>query len=88
MGILGKTFNPNTPEKIDFWLRILDVISDSSCETLEPYIVNEKMGIRQSLKDYETSIKSILEKDKLSINALICVFELISDKGTELLGLA
>lgn len=84
MGILEQEFKPDTPEKLDFWLRLLDVITGSSCETIEPYITDKKLQIEKPLADYNTSISSVLERDKPAINGLVCIFELLSDKGNEL----
>jgi hypothetical protein len=52
MGILEKSFMPDTPEKIDFWLRLLDVITSSSCETIEPYLTDKKLQINRPLSEY------------------------------------
>jgi len=81
MGILERSFRPDNPEKIDFWLRLLDVITSSSCETLEPYIVNKKLQIDLPLTEYSTSISSVLARDKPALNSLMCIFELLSAKG-------
>ena len=79
MGIIKKKFDPDTPEKIDFWLRMLDVVTSSSCETIEPYIVDKKYQINRPLKDYP--MNAVLERDKPAISSLMCIFELLSDKG-------
>jgi hypothetical protein len=79
MGILEKTFTPNTPEKIDFWLRLLDVITSSSCETIEPYITDRKLQINRQLSEYSTN--TVLERDKPALNSLMCIFELLSEKA-------
>lgn len=84
MGILEKSFLPNTPEKIDFWLRLLDVITSTKCETIEPYIQDKRLQINRSLSEYSASI-NILDADKLGINSLMCIFELISEKRTVIL---
>jgi hypothetical protein len=80
MGILERSFTANTHEKIDFWLRVLDVVTSSSCETIEPYIVDRKLQIRRPLGEY-ASINSVLERDRPVLNSLICIFELLSGKG-------
>jgi hypothetical protein len=85
LGILETEFTPDTPEKIDFWLRVLNVITSSRAETLEPYITNKKMQIDLPLEDYDRSIHSIHEADRPAINSLVCIFELLSDKRDELL---
>ena len=86
LGILERDFHPNTPEKIDFWLRLLDVISGTTAETIEPYIVDKKLEINKPLEQYNHTITSVLEQDKLGINSLISIFELLSAKGDELRG--
>jgi hypothetical protein len=80
MGILERSFAPNTPEKIDFWLRLLDIVTSSSCETIEPYIVDKKLEITKPLAQY-ASINKVLECDRPALNSLICIFELLSEKG-------
>lgn len=85
LGILERELNPNSPERIDFWLRVLDTITGSSAETIEPYIVDKKFQIDRPLQSYEASIGSVHERDKLAINSLICIFELISDKAKKIL---
>lgn len=85
LGILGKSLYPTTPQKLDFWLRLLDMISQSTAETLTPYIEDKKLGINRHLDDYRHSIASVNERDKAGINGLICIFELISDKGRTLI---
>lgn len=84
LGILERRFKPDTPEKIDFWLRLLDVITSSSCETIEPYIADKKLQINRPLVEYSISISSILEADKPVLNSLMCIFELLSAKGDEI----
>ena len=80
--ILERTFDPNTPEKRDFWLRLLDIIAGSSAQTLEPFYQDVAMQIDRPLEDYTIAI---LTQDKVAINSLISIFELISGKGAELL---
>ena len=80
MGILETTFVPDTPQKIVFWLRVLDVITETSAQTIEAYTVDRELGINRPLGEYEHSITTIHDDDKLAINSLICIFELISGK--------
>jgi hypothetical protein len=80
--ILERPFVPNSPEKLDFWMRLLEIISGSSAETLEPFYHDVAMQIDRPLNSYTIAI---LKKDKLAINSLISIFELISAKGIELL---
>jgi hypothetical protein len=80
MGILERSLTPDTPERIDFWLRLLDIITSSSCETIEPYITDKKLEITKPLSAY-ASINKVLECDRLALNGLISIFELLSEKG-------
>jgi hypothetical protein len=82
MGIIERSFNPDTPEKIDFWLRLLDVITSSSCETIEPYIVDKRLEIERPLKDYP--MNAVLDRDKPALSSLMCIFELLSEKGDKI----
>ncbi|MGJ5177984.1 hypothetical protein ACQR16_27030 [Bradyrhizobium oligotrophicum] len=81
LSILEKPFTPDTPEKLDFWHRVLEIISGSSCVTLEPYFVDVRYQTDRALNEYTLAIQP---QDKLSINSLISIFELISDKGDAL----
>jgi hypothetical protein len=80
--ILERTFDPNTREKRDFWLRLLDIIAGSSAQTLEAYYQDVAMQINRPLEEYTVAI---LPQDRVAINSLISIFELISAKGAELL---
>jgi hypothetical protein len=77
---IERNFTPDTPERIDFWLRLLDIVTSSSCETIEPYIVDKKLEITKALNEY-ASINKVLEYDRPALNSLICIFELLSEKG-------
>lgn len=81
LGILETSFNPDTPEKIDLWLRILDVISAAKAYTLDPYSADQNFQINRPLQEYDTSIGDINPEDKPIISALISIFELLSTKG-------
>jgi len=85
LGILEISFVPDTEEKIDFWLRLLDVITAAKAQTLEAYTVDRSMGINRPLDDYGNLITEIHSDDKPIINALISIFELMSAKGDTLL---
>lgn len=78
LSILEVEFKPNTPEKIDFFLRLLDIISKATVETIEPFLVDVNHQIERPLDEYTLAIHS---GDKLVINSLISIFELISTKG-------
>ena len=82
LGIIERQFTPNTPEKADFWLRLLDIASEANIETLEPYIVDINYDCVRPLQDYTLVVH---KDDKLILNALISIFELISEKGNDLL---
>ena len=58
--------------------------SKSSAQTLEAYVVDKNYQINRPLADYNETITDVLEEDKAVINSLICIFELLSDKGEEL----
>jgi hypothetical protein len=77
MGILERTFNPNTEEKMDFYLRVLDIITATRAQTIEAYRVDRDMGIMRPLGEYKTEIHP---DDKPAIDSLICIFELLSEK--------
>lgn len=81
LGILETNLIPNTPQKIDLWLRILDVISAAEAQTLEPYTIDQNLQIQRGLHEYDASIRAIHPDDKPIINSLISIFELLSTKG-------
>ena len=62
------------PEKIDLWLRILDILADARVETLEPFIADINREVKRPLEDYTLAIHG---RDNLVINSLISIFELI-----------
>lgn len=78
LSILEVDFNPDSVAKQDFWLRLLEIISRSEIQTLEPFIQDVNFQIQKPLESYTLSVLPI---DKLPINALISIFELISEKG-------
>jgi hypothetical protein len=84
LGILELDLQPTTPQKTDFWLRLLDVISNSATETIEPYIEDQKLQITKNLAQYDASIGAVHDRDKPAISSLICIFELLSDKGNSI----
>ena len=70
-------------EKIDLWLRVLDILADATVETLEPFIADINRGVKRPLEDYTLAIH---RQDRLVINSLISIFELISTMRDPLLG--
>jgi hypothetical protein len=82
LSVIEKSFTPDTPEKMDFWLRLVDIIAGSSVVTLEPYFQDIRLQIDRPLHQYTVAIQP---QDKLAINSLISIFEMISAKGTDLL---
>lgn len=72
--VLGCDIDARRP---DFYLRLLDVLSASRCQTLEPYVVDINLEIARPLGDYRLVV---LSADQLPINSLITIFELISGR--------
>jgi hypothetical protein len=73
--VLGR---PIDAAKKNFYLRLLDVLSEARSETLEPYLVDTRLNIMdRPLTDY---LKGIHDQDKLAINSLITIFELFSGR--------
>jgi hypothetical protein len=77
LGILEQELSLDCAGKIDLWLRILDIIAGSSAETIEPYLVDVHYQIIRPLEEYKLEI---LPQDKIGINSLITIFELIGKK--------
>jgi hypothetical protein len=86
LGILEIDFVPNSPARRDFWLRLLDVISSASAQTLEGYSNDQTHQIDQPLENYVRQMreKKIHPDDRAAISSLICIFELLSAKRARL----
>jgi hypothetical protein len=56
----------------DRWLRMLDILSRSECETIEPVIIDVNSSIDRDVEDYNIQI---LERDYQTIDSLITIFE-------------
>jgi hypothetical protein len=78
LGIIERKFEIDTPERRDFWLRLLDILSGATIETLEPFIADVNYQIKRPLPEYTLTIH---KSDRLIINSLISIFELLSAKG-------
>lgn len=85
LGILQIKFTPDTDQKVDFWLRILDVITAMSAQSLEAYTVDCSLGLKRPIEEYEHLVAQIHSDDKPMISALISIFELMTSKGDGLL---
>ncbi len=75
LGMLGCKLTLDSPGKIDLWLRVLDILAASSAETLGPFIADMNRHKPRPLEDYALALH---DHDKLAINSLISIFELIS----------
>lgn len=75
LGMLGCKLTLDSPGKVDLWLRVLDIIAASSAETLGPFIADMNRHKPRPLEDYALALH---DHDKLAINSLISIFELIS----------
>lgn len=75
--ILGVPIEPSVSVKRDFWLRLMDVLSEAQCHTLELFRTDVNYDIKRPRSDY---YRTILDFDKPTINSLICIFELLGDK--------
>jgi len=61
-----------------------DVISSASAQSLEAYTTDKNFRIEQPFEYYENQIQSIHPYDKPAISSLICIFELMSKKRSDL----
>ena len=64
--------------KSNFYLRLLDVLSEAKSSTLESFILDVEMGIDKPVEDYDIPFH---DEDKPITNSLITIFELMS--GTQ-----
>jgi len=77
LGMLGCKLALDNPGKVDLWLRVLDIIAASTVETLGPFIADINRHTRRPLEEYALTLH---DQDKLAINSLISIFELISNR--------
>lgn len=82
LGTMNARVDLGAPEKTDFWLRILDILADATVETLEPFVADINREVKRPLGEYTLAIH---RQDKLVINSLISIFELIADMRDPLL---
>ena len=75
LGMLGCKLALDGPDKVDLWLRVLDIIAESTAETLALFIADINQQTERPLEDYALTLHT---RDKLVINGLISIFELVS----------
>jgi hypothetical protein len=63
--------------KTDFWLRLLEILSDVKCNTLDDFVSDINAGAKKELDSY---VRAIDPRDYLEINSLISIFELLCSK--------
>lgn len=73
--IIGARLKFNFFSSSNMMFRIMDIMTASHSETLEPFIVDAELGIEKQISDYDTI--SIKDGDKMPLNALITIFELL-----------
>jgi hypothetical protein len=76
LGMLGRRLALDGPDRVDFWLRVLDIMTEATVETLAPFIADINRGAQRPLEDYALVLHS---RDKLVINSLISIFELVAN---------
>ena len=77
LGMLRCKLALDSPGKVDLWLRILDIIAESTVETLAPFIADINRHKQRPLEDYSLTLH---DRDKLAINSLISIFELVASR--------
>ena len=75
LGILGRRFPLDASDKADFWLRVLDIMAEATVETLDPFAADINRKAQRPLEDY---VLALHRRDKLMINSLISIFEVVS----------
>jgi hypothetical protein len=75
LGMLGCKLVLDGPGKVDLWLRVLDIMAEATVETLDPFIADINRQAQRPLEDYALTLHT---RDKLVINSLISIFELVS----------
>jgi hypothetical protein len=79
LGMLKRNLFVNGLNCDDFWLRVLDIIAAARVETLAPFIDDLNRKISRPLEDYALVIHP---HDKLVINSLVSIFELVATSST------
>lgn len=75
--IVGVSLGLDQDLKPDFWLRLLDILSDVKCHTLDGFVADINAGRQEPLESY---VAEIDRRDHLEINTLITIFELLCGK--------
>jgi hypothetical protein len=77
LGMLECKLMLDGPAKADLWLRVLDIIAAAGkLETLDPFIADINQKTLRPLEDYAFTIHP---NDKLVINSLISIYELVAN---------
>lgn len=76
--VLGVDMNELSVDSKDRWLRILDILNRSNCETIELVVETANQRIIRKRNEYHLAI---IDSDKAYIDALITIFELLSDNA-------
>lgn len=63
--------------KQDFWLRLLDILSDIECRTLDAFVTDINNQRQKPMEDY---VRKLHRKDQLELNSLISIFEILCNK--------
>jgi hypothetical protein len=77
LGMLECKLLLDSPAKTDLWLRVLDIIAAAGkLETLDPFIADINQKTPGPLEDYAFTVHP---NDKLVINSLISIYELVAN---------
>jgi hypothetical protein len=77
LGMLECKLLLDSPAKTDLWLRVLDIIAAAGkLETLDPFIADINQKTLRPLEDYAFTVHP---NDKLVINSLISIYELVAN---------
>lgn len=79
LGMLGCKLALDGPGKVDLWLRVLDIMTEATVETLAPFIADINRQAERPLEDYALTLHA---RDKLVVNSLISIFELVSNSNS------
>ncbi|HEX5845429.1 MAG: hypothetical protein ACXWU5_08600 [Rhodoplanes sp.] len=79
LGTLGCKLALDGSGKVDFWLRVLDIMTEATVETLAPFIADINRQAERPLEDYALTLHA---RDKLVVNSLISIFELVSNSNS------
>ena len=77
--VLGASLRVNVDAESNLMARIIDVVAQGHSQTLESFVQDKNLQISRDVQTYDLEI---LEADKLVLNSLVSIFELLPKRAT------